>query len=222
VKRHDIKTVLELTKPYTMVHEAGVKFTIHAAIEAIERDVPGDFIECGVWRGGCALAMLLAQRLAFGEVKRHVHLFDSFAGLPPANVCRDGESAMEWQETTGHNCVASLDDLCVMLSHFHFSDDDFTIWPGWFRDTLPAYRIRNIGEKIAVLRLDGDWYQATRECLDSLVPRVSNHGTVIIDDYFAWDGCTRAVHDYLSARDLPYRIRSLSNHSSAYFVKETK
>ncbi len=204
-----------------MVHDAGVKFTAHAAVEAIERDVPGDFVECGVWRGGCSLAMLLAQRMAFGEVKRRVHMFDSFEGLPPVTD-RDGVAAREWQENNGHNCAASIDDLHEMLGHFHFDKvSDYSVWPGWFKTTLPNFT-GFTGRPIAVLRLDGDWYDSTRECLDELMPLVSDHGMVIIDDYFAWEGCARAVHDYLSYHDLPYRIRSLNNHSSAYFVKTEK
>jgi O-methyltransferase len=217
VKRHDLKEVMALVAPYTMVHDAGVRFTVHKAVEAIEREIPGAMVECGVWKGGCGLAMLLAQRMAFGEVVRPVHFMDSFAGLPPAQT-RDGVSALQWQASTVDNCIASRAALELMLEQFSFVSGEFELWEGLFADTLPE--LTQSLEAIALLRLDGDWYDSTRQCLDALVPLTSNHATVIIDDYFAWDGCARAVHDYLSNNDLPYRIRALPNHSSAYFIKE--
>ena len=70
-----------------------------------------------------------------------------------------------------------------------------------------------------MLRLDGDWYDSTMQCLEALVPLVAEGGTIIIDDYYAWDGCARAVHDYLSRNDLPYRIKSLYGNYGAYMVK---
>jgi O-methyltransferase len=208
---------MKLVSPYTMVHDAGVQFAVHKTIEAVERGVPGHIVECGVWRGGCGLAMLLAQRAAFGEVLRPVHFMDSFAGLP---LCqdRDGEAARSWQESTADNCVASREELDLMLRRFGFESGEYEVWEGLFKNTLPD--LSNAIDKIALLRLDGDWYTSTRECLDALVPLVSSHAVVILDDYFAWDGCARALHDYLSCNDLPYRVRSLTNYSSAYFVKE--
>jgi hypothetical protein len=217
VRRHDIKGLMHLVSPYTMVHVAGVRFAVHKAIETIERDVPGHVVECGVWRGGCGLAMLLAQRAAFGEVLRPVHFMDSFAGLPLVG-CRDGTAAAAWQANTEDNCVASREELELTLRSFKFTSGEFEIWEGLFSATLPD--VVGALPAIALLRIDCDWYDSTRECLDALMPLVSNHATVIVDDYFAWDGSARAVHDYLSCNDLPYRIRSLPNESSAYFVKE--
>jgi hypothetical protein len=75
---------------------------------------------------------------------------------------------------------------------------------GWFSETLNNLRLE---EGIAILRLDGDWYESTMECLTALYPKVNCGGLIIIDDYYVWDGCARAVHDYLSEKNLPIRIR---------------
>jgi O-methyltransferase len=202
-----------------MVCDDGVAFTIKSTVAAVHKNVMGDMVECGTWRGGCGLAMLLAQRKAFGHVERKVHFFDSFEGLPPADK-RDGARALEWQAETAHNCRASRADLHRTLTEkFGFRPTEFAIWHGWFADTIPRF-LASTAQGIAVLRLDGDWYSSTETALRYLVPRVDERGTVIIDDYYAWDGCARAVHDYLSRNDLPYKIMSLLKNSGAYFIKQ--
>lgn len=215
MRRYDTTEILSIVRSYTMVADSGVRFAAHQTTELVERNIPGVIVECGVWRGGCALAMLLAQRRAFGEVVRPVHLLDSFRGLPPATR-RDGPGALEWQASTVDNCAATRKEVVDLMGWFSFNEGvDYHVHEGWFAETLPNFR-----EQVALLRLDGDWYRSTRECLDALVPRVSEHGTVILDDYYAWDGCARAVHEYLAVNDLPYRIRSLPGYTSAYFKKE--
>ncbi len=216
LRRSEIDGIVGLVRPYTMVCDAGVRFTAQSAVRAISNNVTGDMVECGTWRGGCGLAMLLAQRESIGHVDRKVHFFDSFEGLPPATR-RDGPAALEWQAATDHNCAASWDELEHTLKDvFKFEASEFAIWPGWFENTLPLFLEQQ--SKIAVLRLDGDWYDSTMTCLQLLEPMVSEGGIVIVDDYYAWDGCARAVHDYLSGRDLPYRIKSLVK-TGAYFMK---
>ena len=78
---------------------------------------------------------------------------------------------------------------------------------GWFENTLPQCRF---DEPIALLRLDADWYESTMICLRNLFHRVAPGGLIIIDDYYAWDGCSRAVHDFLSSESAPERIESSS------------
>jgi O-methyltransferase len=108
-----------------------------------------------------------------------------------------------------------------LVEVFNFNNTEFAIWPGWFADTLPEFiEAAHADDTIAVLRLDGDWYDSTLECLNQVGDMVSDRGTVIVDDYYAWDGCARAVHDYLSRGELPYRIKSLPKNSGAYFIKQ--
>lgn len=212
--------ILHAVRPLTMVSDIGIKFSMNAVVTAIRDEVPGEIVECGVWRGGCAIAMLLAQRREFKSVLRPVHLLDSFQGLPPAGE-RDGPAARAWQADVAgpsfhNNCRATADEVMDALEErFDFRvGRDAVLWPGWFRETLP-HVLRTV-HKIAVLRIDCDWYAPTRECLDALLPLVSEGGTVIFDDYYAWDGAARAVHDHLSERDIPLRIRSLADGSAAY------
>ncbi len=87
---------------------------------------------------------------------------------------------------------------------------------GWFSETLKD--VTGIGE-IALLRLDGDWYESTMDCLVALFPKVIENGIIIIDDYYAWTGCSRAVHDYLSSAQSASRIY-MTPQGIAYIVKK--
>jgi hypothetical protein len=175
------------------------------------RDVEGDFVECGVWRGGmsAAIAEVLGK-------DRTVHLFDSFEGLPPAREI-DGAAAINWQRATESpsyfdNCRAEESfarEAMAMAAH-----PKFTINRGWFENTVPHFA----SSKIGILRLDGDWYESIFTCLVHLFPKVSIGGIVVLDDYYTWEGCAKAVHDYLSSIRSPSRIYQADN-LLAYIVK---
>lgn len=201
-----------------MVSEPGVIFTINAVRDVINRQVPGDFVECGVWMGGCSIAMAMTQRAMLVKPDRKVHLFDSFEGLPPCNPDIDGPKAAAWQADTSartyfNNCRAREIDVNKNVFR-HGVGEDCVFWPGWFEKTLPLF-----DKTIAVLRVDCDWYDSVSRCLNVLMPKVNEGGIVIIDDYYAWDGCARAVHDWLSGAAVPYRLRSIER-VGAYFIKE--
>ena len=167
------------------------------------RHVQGCVVECGVWRGGMSAGM--AEVL--GPVREYF-LFDSFEGLPPAGE-RDGENAKRWQEdasSPGHydNCRAAAEfaDRAMQLS----ATPKYRLIKGWFNDTLKDFVPPS---PIAVLRLDGDWYESTMLPLTSLWKYMARGGIAIIDDYYAWDGCSQAVHDFLSRNCSTARIRQI-------------
>ena len=91
---------------------------------------------------------------------------------------------------------------------------DFELIKGWFENTVPT----NKHDSISLLRLDADWYDSTKICLEHLFPKVVKDGIIIIDDYYVWDGCTKAVHDYLSETKSSCRIHQLDNRT-AYIIK---
>lgn len=164
------------------------------------RHVPGCVIECGVWRGGMSAGM--AHVLG---PDREYFLFDSFEGLPPATQ-PDGEVARNWQnnphgDTYHDNCRAPIEfsEKAMKLSGV----PKYRLLKGWFENTLPQFVPPC---PIAVLRLDGDWYESTMIALESLFKHLAPEGVVIIDDYYAWDGCSRAVHDFLARHQSTARI----------------
>jgi O-methyltransferase len=208
------------TSPFrnlTMVPRRGL-LRLARQVDAVLREgVPGDLVECGVWRGGAAF--LMADRLRrLGDSSRRVWLIDSFEGLPrPAAI--DGPAALEWARNTSSahyydNCRASLDEVEEAALALGLRDR-IEIVPGWFEETLPGVRTA-IGS-IALLRIDADWHASVRCCLEHLYDSVSPGGLVLIDDYDVWDGCAIAVHEFLGSRRLSHRIH---HDEIAYFRKD--
>lgn len=215
--------VINEVRAYTMVPPENLVVTMRLAIEAIEAGRLGDFIECGTWMGGSSFAMLLVQRFLYGKILKPVWMFDSFQGLPKADE-RDGPLSFKYQsepEATGYfdNCTAQLDKVQAARVGFGFTGDEAIIVPGWFNETIPVHRLDLSNRRISVLRVDCDWYEPVRYVLNELTPFVSNEGAIILDDYYAWDGCARATHDFLSTNSFSWRIRSMDKFYGAWMVK---
>lgn len=201
----------DLFRDFTMVPEA----TYIKNLELIHKfgNVDGCIVECGTWKGG----MIAGVAKMFGNNRKY-HLFDSFEGLPEAETV-DGDRAIEYQKQIDspdyhNNC--KVDESFVLKALGVAGINNFTINKGWFSDTLPIFK--NTNEQIAILRIDGDWFQSTMDCFNNLFDRVVDGGLIIIDDYYAWDGCTKAVHNFLSNNDIPDRIMQYDN-TVCYIVK---
>jgi O-methyltransferase len=159
---------------------------------ALDDNVAGDFIETGVWRGGCCILMrgvLAANRVA----DRKVYVADSFAGLPAPNADAFPADA-GWDLRKYEQLSVSLAEVKSNFARYGLLDDQVVFVEGWFSETLPTL----VGGPFAVIRLDGDLYESTYVALDALYPRLSHGGFVIIDDLKALPPCRRAVEDYRS------------------------
>lgn len=179
------------------------------------RHIPGLIVECGVWRGG----MMGGIASVCGPSRSYV-LFDSFEGLPPAREI-DGEEATAWQSDTKNpkyydNCRA--DESFAREAMKRAGSQDFQLVKGYFERTLPGYKP---SDGIAILRLDGDWYESTMTCLEHLYPYVVENGVIMLDDYYTWDGCSRAVHDFLSKHSSIDRIEQCGERL-CFIVKRKK
>ena len=200
------RELLERVGPYTMVSEPALRDLERRVCHVLDAGVPGALVECGTWRGGSSFLMAEVLRRR-GEDGRTVWMFDSFEGLPPPDEI-DGPGARTYAEDTENplyrdNCRADLDGVRAAARRLDL-EGRTEIVPGWFDQTLAAARER-IGA-IALLRIDCDWYEPVKLCLETLYDQVSPGGTLIVDDYYQWDGCTIAVHEFLARRELPVRI----------------
>jgi O-methyltransferase len=158
--------------------------------------VPGDLVECGVWRGGCSIFMKGLLR-ALGDDSRLVWLFDSFEGLPKPADASDCDLSM-YNSYLG----VSLEQVQENFRMFDLLDDRVRFVRGWFKDTLPVAQVGSI----ALLRLDAKMYESTMMALDSLYDRVSPGGYIVIDDYGAIPQCQQAVNDFRSRRGITNHI----------------
>jgi hypothetical protein len=181
---------------------------IDAVRYVVERDIPGDFAECGVWRGGSVLAMVLTLR-DLGRTDRHVWLYDTFEGMtkPSADdVSPYDPPALEtWQhaEGSGERAWADLFDPAEVgeaavrerVLSTGYPSECVHIVKGPVEVTIPA----QAPDRLALLRLDTDWYESTRHELMHLYPRLVANGVLIIDDFGHWEGSRRAVEEYFAA-----------------------
>jgi O-methyltransferase len=205
--RHIVETAL----PYTMTGVARLQALVDAVRYVVARDIPGAFAECGVWRGGSVLAMILTLQELGHE--RDIHLYDTFEGMT---------------EPTEHD-TSPLDPPALETWH-EAREQGHRPWGGLFgdhvfgeqsvRDTLlatgyPAERLHLVKGPVeqtipahgpgplALLRLDTDWYESTKHELHHLYPLLAEGGVLIIDDYGHWEGARRAVDEYFATEAEP-------------------
>jgi hypothetical protein len=189
-------------RPHTMTSLARIHAVISAAEHVVRRSIPGAFVECGVWRGGSSMAALLAFQ-AVGDTEREAWLYDTYEGMTPPGE-RDGaaEAAifdrLAPSATGSAWCRAGLDVVERNIASCGYPMAKVHLVAGRVEETIPA----NAPDEIAVLRLDTDWYESTRHTLEHLYPRLVSGGVLIIDDYGAWEGCQRAVDEYLAAHGI--------------------
>src|SRR5436190_60090 len=157
---------------------------------ALQENIPGDFVETGVWRGGCGILMR-AVLAATGDEMRKVWLFDSFEGLPKPDVEMYPADEPDRLWTFNEYLGVSVAEVKANFERFDLLDERTQFVSGWFRDTIPLAQMRSI----SVLRLDGDLYESTWIVLNHLYPKVSPDGFVIIDDC-ALTTCKAAVNDF--------------------------
>jgi O-methyltransferase len=192
--------------------------------------VSGAFVECGVWKGGAAALMAIAN-LDHGHERRSLHLFDSFVGIPEPIAGLDGDRAI--LETLGKPDDAlgrlrpahdysdrggpgSPREVRGLLGRVGYPQEYIHIHQGWFQETVPS-DAATVGP-VALLRLDGDLYESTKVCLEHFYEAVVPGGFIVIDDYGAYEGCRRAVDEFL-AKAGPPPFLSRINSDIRYWIK---
>jgi O-methyltransferase len=158
--------------------------------EVIHRNVPGDLMETGVWRGGASIFMRAVLK-AYGDQTRFVWVADSFEGLPKPDG-RYQQDTGNWHSESDNPLGISLEQVKANFTRYGLLDEQVRFLVGWFKDTLPTAPIN----QLAVLRLDGAMYSSTMDALESLYHRLSLGGYAIIDDYGAIPTCKQAVDDF--------------------------
>ncbi len=195
----DERRICRAVAPFTLTSSERVLALIHATQYLIPNGIDGDVVECGVWRGGSAMAVAHALRHA-GDERRRLCLFDTFEGMPAPSardVRLDGTPASQLPPDAhgGRGAFrASMAEVRANLGTTGYPAAHVTLVQGLVEETVPAA----CPETIALLHLDTDWYSSTRHALTHLYPRLSRGGVLIIDDYGHWRGAREAVDEFFA------------------------
>ena len=166
----------------------------------INSKIPGDFVECGVWRGGSTMLIALTL-IELNETKRKIYLYDTFKGMPEPTdddyrvADRTALAKNQWKKEW---CFSPLSEVKKNMALTRYPKNKLMFTKGKVEKTIPG----TIPSRIAILRLDTDWYKSTKHELIHLFPLVSKNGVLIIDDYGYWAGSKRAVDEYFTNKPM--------------------
>ncbi|MDQ2623207.1 MAG: TylF/MycF family methyltransferase [Actinomycetota bacterium] len=181
------------------------QFSLWKSLEYLDRaGIEGDFLECGVWRGGSSMLAAIALQ-GLGDRERDLWLFDTFEGMSTPSehdVSIDGSKMTEvWDQIEGQTsdpvfAYGSLEEVRRNMASTGYPEERLHFVKGKVEETIPG----DLPGKIALLRLDTDWYESTRHELEHLWPLLVPGGVLIIDDYGHWAGARRAVDEFFADR----------------------
>lgn len=193
------KQVIRHVRPFTLTTPERITALIEAVRYICDNKIPGDIVECGVWKGGSMMTAALACR-DLGQTERVLHLFDTFDGMPPPTEAdKDflGNSAagqMAIQDKTSIIWArAQLDEVKHNMESTGYPSQNIRYVKGLVEKTIP----QNAPDSIALLRLDTDWYESTKHEMEHLFHRLVPGGVLILDDYGHWEGARKAVDEYI-------------------------
>lgn len=189
----EISEMLSLIAPFTMLSMERQLALLEGARKVCLENLEGNFVECGVAAGGSSAMLAWAVR-KYSSKPRLVYCFDTFEGMPaPGQEDKHAGTAAQatgWGEGT---CAAPLDSLMSLAAKLGVTEYIRPV-KGFFQNTLPATKDR-IGP-IALMHLDGDWYDSTRAILENLYPQAVAGAYLQVDDYGYWDGCRKAIEEF--------------------------
>ncbi len=206
VKDEEFGQLLAVVRPYTMLSEERLYALYRQARQICEDNIPGNFVECGVARGGSSALLAYVVR-RYSKQPRRLFCFDSFEGMPEPSSADTHQgiaaNATGWGTGTCAAPETSVMEVAAKLG----AADVITLVKGYFEQTVPAMRDR-VG-MIALLHIDADWYESTKIVLEQLYDRVSTGGRIQIDDYGFWEGCRKAVDEFQSSRKLHFALERI-------------
>jgi len=201
VSEADRRTILAV-RPCTMVSPERLYAFIEATRHVVRHDIPGAIVECGVWKGGAAMASIVTMQ-SMGKTDRDFYLYDTYEGMcEPTGHDRDfkgqpADSIFEEQRIDGRGstwCRAEIEAVKRSVLWTGCDPRRIHFVKGKVEDTIPG----TAPETIAVLRLDTDWYESTAHALEHLFPRLVQGGILLLDDYGHWLGARKAIDDYFA------------------------
>jgi O-methyltransferase len=199
--------IYQAVRPYTMTSPERIFGLIEGVLHVVKNNIEGDMVECGVWKGGSMMAIAEVLK-SKGQQHRKLYLYDTFEGMSnPGEEDRDfkGEQADRLLKEEAENkensviwAYSGLDEVKKAMQQTQYDSDNIIYVKGKVEDTIPQV----LPEKIALLRLDTDWYESTRHEMIHLFPRLVKGGVLIVDDYGYWKGSRKAIDEYVAANHI--------------------
>ncbi len=196
--------IYEKCKKYSMTSLGRMYALFQSVIYIIENNIPGDFVECGVWRGGSSM-VITETLLMLGINNRKVYLYDTFEGMPEpgkkdTKIRKGIDPKIIWEseKKKGGWCAVSLEEVQENLAKTNYPISNIVFVKGMVEETIP----NTVSETISLLRLDTDFYDSTYHEFIHLYPRLSNKGVLIIDDYGSWQGSREATDQYFQEQNI--------------------
>jgi O-methyltransferase len=209
----DVVDTYNTVKPYTMTTPERIASLCNAVKYLVDNKIEGDFVECGVWRGGSTMAAI-DTLLKAGDKSREIYLYDTYEGMSEPtehDKVFTGTGAEELMNTTDKNdptsvwCYSTIDEVQKNVGSLNYPAGKVHFVKGKVEDSIP----QTLPGKIALLRLDTDWYESTAHELKHLYPLLVPGGVIIIDDYGHWEGARKAVDEYIAAEKLPLLLNRI-------------
>lgn len=202
----DERKIIDDVSKFTLTSPERIVSLIRAIKHIEKNKIGGEIVECGVWKGGSIMAVLKV----LNELKsfdRDIYLYDTFEGMSEPTELDEsfrGESATTAYLTKNEfwnriECLSSLQEVQDNVKSINYPTAKIHFIKGKVEETIPKIKIP---EKIALLRLDTDWYESTLHEMEYLFPKLVKGGIIIIDDYGHWQGCKRAVDEYIDRNNL--------------------
>jgi hypothetical protein len=198
------REVWDRVRDYTMTSPERMLALRNAAQYIARAGIEGAVVECGVWRGGSMMTVALTL-LELQSPTYDLYLFDTFTGMPapgPEDVSLTGESAATLLERSDTEsdvwAISSLANVRAAMASTGYPAERVHFVEGVVEDTIPD----SAPERIALLRLDTDWYSSTKHELTHLFPRLERRGVLLIDDYGHWSGARQATDEYFEREGL--------------------
>jgi O-methyltransferase len=192
------RSIITAAQPFTMTSHERMASLVESTKFIVENNIEGDIVECGVWRGG-SMMIIASVLMALGDTSRSLYLYDTYQGMSqPSDDDVDfaGNAAstrlLEMAQSKENWCEASLEDVQENLFATGYPSNKIHFIKGTVEETIPA----TIPQRIALLRLDTDWYESTKHELTHLYPLLNSSGILIIDDYGHWQGAKKAVDEF--------------------------
>lgn len=176
-------------------------YSSYKAIEYIVyNDIPGDIVECGVWRGGSCMLIALTL-LKLKNTGKKIYLFDTYEGMTipdDVDVTFDGRPARELMAEREARMIAPLEEVKRNMFSTGYPEDKLIFIKGRVEDTVPKF----LPEKISLLRIDTDWFQSEYHGLCHAFPRLQPKGVIILDNYGCWNGARYAADKYFNENNI--------------------